>query len=1342
MTTNYIELIKRSPYYYQVDGALLENKFPQIKHQTDIWEAWKSSLPDYNEKEKVFLDLVVLEITNPYSFTETMRKMSPHIDKEFLEFMEKEQTHIEEIYRQEAQRLIIPTVRYWEIIKRNMKSGHGVMEVLPHFFLRTALRHYHNDWTATVGCFRNLLLGRILMGIEPYTKNTCFIKGTPIWTTDGIKPIEDVVEGDQVITHNGRLCDVNKTFKNHREGRPLSTVYDAFGRVATATDDHPFLIYSTEYQQILWKNVGELNKNTDYLMRGNLQGPQSLHLYNNLKDHPELNRFIHRHPRIVGCAMSRAVGNRGVVEMMNEELNDLRESELTVYNDSQVLLTDTNVRMTIWKWVLETNNYPFVKGWWEAFGERTYFTDKKEAEMVMMVLRLYNMYNYEVVLKKSPWQSKWCLSKQRRSVFDRENKLIYIGDKVFVRFSHRTKYICAQQQDLFVYTLNVDRDHSYTVNGVVVKNCMGLTPETMVLKYDTIVPIYELKPGDYILDKKYQKRQVRSVAKNHYNGSVLSFQTCCSYTASTNIYMKNNKVRALSSVDQRKVETPNICYYYNPAVDKHYSIHLLNFILKYLCDWDIIEKNGWCRWSTSISDKLFMDVVLRGFHSFQFRLHEHDILVQKEALTLFINQHLKNLLYVSRDKMKYFFSYLDRVEQNRLDHEQSHFCNAIRFFLENEDDHLGIQKHHYIGDIYDIDIDGDSFCTPGAIVKKDFNVSLENRHMKGAAYLYVPDLFFQKINIATDSQWEGTKEVSDIWQEIVQSQIQYGKPSIICVDRNKNECVSGDTRILTNNGIVPISSKKDEIISVWNGGHFTDVMITRTGHEKKFLNVYFSNGMHLTCTPYHKFFIVSPEEKGAVKKVYASELVCDDHIAPFQLPSISTIDVMPSSIIMTLEWIAKRCVHIENYVVLFDRDNESLRDILLDLQYCGLKSEIVYNSNRNEYELRIDKTRWNLLNYRHLNKNISYIEGEIVDNVKVVRIEEVPKYQESFCFHEPFSGTSIFEGVATGQCENLPDNVCVKAHLDISRFLKTNPFKKQLKTYRVIVYTTKDCLFSHLLRIEYDSLEIRDIEIFEEEWNMKRHTHALSSVPAIFLDNIYVGNFMDFWKHYICPVLDVESLEKSVYSLCRGLDSAIDLEKNVVNEFSFMANRPVVLIVDGFRETLVRMRLAIDETETEQLNKVVFETIYCAALKASNDMSRTKGHCVNSSNIISFFENNLNAHEDLRQSVLQNGLRNMLYIMTQPDEDNKQIVSSHYQSLKHATNGVIPNSLKKIYLNDYEVPQSQRLKLALERKKYNVVNDTFHLYLQHDASVQELSELQQEIWSEGFHTIQIHLSRK
>jgi len=190
------------------------------------------------------------------------------------------------------------------------------------------------------------------------------------------------------------------------------------------------------------------------------------------------------------------------------------------------------------------------------------------------------------------------------------------------------------------------------------------------------------------------------------------------------------------------------------------------------------------------------------------------------------------------------------------------------------------------------------------------------------------------------------------------------------------------------------------------------------------------------------------------------------------------------------------------------------------------------------------------------------------------------------------------------------------------------------------------------------------------------------------------------------------------------------------------------------------MKLSFDDPQSQQLNNTIFKTVYHAAIKASNDLSVKKGSCINSSKIISKLEASLRNNENLWQNILKKGIRNIIYIRTW-EEVEKNILDRFHQFLSKEinvlTNSVdsltvldtigklnsvqetgIPNSLKKIYQNEYEVSQLKRLQFMVDRKKYNVVDDTFHLYIDEQMDEELLSEIQQKIWEEGFHTIQIH----
>lgn len=117
----------------------------------------------------------------------------------------------------------------------------------------------------------------------------------------------------------------------------------------------------------------------------------------------------------------------------------------------------------------------------------------------------------------------------------------------------------------------------------------------------------------------------------------------------------------------------------------------------------------------------------------------------------------------------------------------------------------------------------------------------------------------------------GRKEIKakKLWQMILDAQIQTGTPYLCYKDavnsksnqqhlgtiKSSNLCVAPETLVLTDNGYFPIKDLENQTVRVWNGDNWSATTIKKTGENQKLIEVYFSNGASLTCTPYHKFLI-------------------------------------------------------------------------------------------------------------------------------------------------------------------------------------------------------------------------------------------------------------------------------------------------------------------------------------------------------------------------------------------------------------------------------------------------------------------------------------------------------
>ena len=106
-------------------------------------------------------------------------------------------------------------------------------------------------------------------------------------------------------------------------------------------------------------------------------------------------------------------------------------------------------------------------------------------------------------------------------------------------------------------------------------------------------------------------------------------------------------------------------------------------------------------------------------------------------------------------------------------------------------------------------------------------------------------------------------------------------------------CVTGETKILTDNGYIEIGKNVNKHVKVWNGSEFSEVLIEYTGNQPIY-RVELSNGMSLDCTPGHKWIIRAgnmkhPERCKDIEKE-ASELNIGDVISKYSVPIIDGKD--------------------------------------------------------------------------------------------------------------------------------------------------------------------------------------------------------------------------------------------------------------------------------------------------------------------------------------------------------------------------------------------------------------------------------------------------------------------
>ena len=216
----------------------------------------------------------------------------------------------------------------------------------------------------------------------------------------------------------------------------------------------------------------------------------------------------------------------------------------------------------------------------------------------------------------------------------------------------------------------------------------------------------------------------------------------------------------------------------------------------------------------------------------------------------------------------------------------------------------------------------------------------------------------------------------DILNQIAKMQLQSGYPYLMFKDNaNKvhalkdigdihqsNLCVSGDTKILTKEyGYVEIETVSGQDLHVWNGQEWSLSPIRKTGEGQELVRVTFSNGMHLDCTPYHKFYVQNGHN---IKEVRASELKQHDTLIDFDLPN-----------------------ETENMVAI---ESDTLQNGLLELQEKGIHSHI--NGDR-----------------------LVRVKAPI----RVMNVDTLRGKYDTYCFNESKRHMGMFNGILTGQCVEI-----------------------------------------------------------------------------------------------------------------------------------------------------------------------------------------------------------------------------------------------------------------------------------------------------------------------------------
>jgi ribonucleotide reductase alpha subunit len=474
--------------------------------------------------------------------------------------------------------------------------------------------------------------------------------------------------------------------------------------------------------------------------------------------------------------------------------------------------------------------------------------------------------------------------------------------------------------------------------------------------------------------------------------------------------------------------------------------------------------------------------------------------------------------------------------------------------------------------------------------------------------LWIPDLFMQKVK--ADEEWSlfcphkcpgladcygdafntlYNKYVSEgkankvikaraLWFKILDSQMETGTPYLLYKDaanaksnqqnlgtiKSSNLCVAPETKILTDKGYNEIQSLEGQIVNVWNGEEFSETTVFKTGVDQDLITIETSDGCTLDCTPYHKFIIENKDNQD-ISTVEAQHLKFNDQVIQWNLPIIDgnevyieSIYIVPinASIKTKLEWFTNYCQYEKNTnIILTDNlyvsnhNKVFMTDLKLMLQTCGANSKFISLTRATAATAATSSQLTTLL-------------------ITSANLQKLVGLGLGFSSNKP---TSAFM--------DSRQYVYIKSITNAGRKSDTYCFnepKKHAGIFNGII--TSQCT---------EIIEYSDHE-----------QTAVCNLASIGLSK------------YVLPdkTFDYLKLHEVVKVMTFNLNKIIDVNYYPTEKtrISNLLHRPIGIGVQGLADVFALMDLTFIGEEAKKVNKLIFETIYHAALESSCEIAAAR----------------------------------------------------------------------------------------------------------------------------------------
>jgi len=178
--------------------------------------------------------------------------------------------------------------------------------------------------------------------------------------------------------------------------------------------------------------------------------------------------------------------------------------------------------------------------------------------------------------------------------------------------------------------------------------------------------------------------------------------------------------------------------------------------------------------------------------------------------------------------------------------------------------------------------------------------------------------------------------------------------------------------------------------------------------------------------------------------------------------------------------------------------------------------------------------------------------------------------------------------------------VCNLASIAINKCVDEFIFNKKDKW---TIYTKEDCKYCNWAK---KILINKDVKLTEIK-NTLPNIENINTYPQIFHNDKHIGGFDKLYE-YTRGIFNYDKLYNIAYIATINLNKIIDINYYPVIEAkkSNLKHRPIGLGIQGLADTLVLLKIPFDSNESVEFNSKMMETIYLAAITASNDISKER----------------------------------------------------------------------------------------------------------------------------------------